>query len=121
MIDVNTLIVPHIKSTQKAGLYGRDNDRFRITASGNVTNVCYFILRPLSMSDDAIAAGMSNEAIVYECRVTGNDVTDPAISAVLDAKNIFEVSFDKGVTWQRANVDGPIVNNGYQWRIILKL
>jgi hypothetical protein len=110
-------LVAFTKQMHSNGLYKRPGGRLRL----NGTEICCQYFKHLSMSTDAIVAGMEEQKQLIEVKIAGNPTTDAAMATTLRAITSAQVSMDDGVTWLDCSVDGTIKNTGIQWIMRLAL
>lgn len=79
------------------------------------------IIRPIALSNEAVAAGMGQQDSIYEIMVPGNQANDKGIAFFMDANKNFELSLDGGANYQALEILGPIRNPGHQWEFRVKL
>lgn len=93
-------------------------DLWRLRVDGN--SIPYAIFEYVTLSNEAIAAGMESQGNIVNVVIYGNALTDPTIASSLEGDN-FQISNDGSATFQDAEVMDVIRNDGQKWLFRVKL
>ncbi len=76
--------------------------------------ICGATFETISLSNEAVAAGMASQDNIVSITIYGNRGTDPTIETRLKG-DLFEVSNDGGTTYKTVTLLDTIRNDGFKW------